>query len=356
MSTSPDQYVVEVRDVRRTFGATVAVDGVTLGVRRGEIFGLLGPSGCGKTTLLRVIAGLEHPDRGTVILGGADVTEVPAYRRDVHTVFQSYALFPRMTVAQNVAFGLRAARVPAVESRRRVRGALELVGLGGKEGRRPHQLSGGEQQRVALARALVNQPPVLLLDEPLAALDAHLRREMQGELRRIQRETGCTFILVTHDQDEAFSLCDRVAVMFRGQVAQVGRPDELYRRPTSVDVAAFVGRSSVLPAVWSKGAAVVLGTWRVSAQASELIGDGEACALLLRPRQLRLDGVDGIPGHISHVTFSEDRYETTIATEAGAVRIETDAPPGEVGTQTIVGTDETLAWALPERPGVPSAR
>ena len=346
MTTPRENVVVEVRDVRRAFGATVAVDGVSLGVRRGEIFGLLGPSGCGKTTLLRLIAGLERPDQGTVLLGGTDVTDLPAHRRDVHTVFQSYALFPRMTVANNVAFGLRAARVPGAESRARVHDALELVGLTGKEGRRPHQLSGGEQQRVALARALVNKPPVLLLDEPLAALDAHLRREMQGELRRIQRETGCTFILVTHDQDEAFSLCDRVAVMFRGRVAQLGSPDELYRRPTSVDVAAFVGRSSVVPAVWSGASAIVSGIWKVAAETVAPIADGEACTLLLRPRQLQLGATNGIPGHVEHVAFSEDRYETTIATDVGVVRVETDASPGPVGTPVVIGTDATPAWAI----------
>jgi ABC-type Fe3+/spermidine/putrescine transport system ATPase subunit len=350
VTTLPDDFVVEVRDVRRAFGAMSAVDGVSLGVRRGEIFGLLGPSGCGKTTLLRLIAGLDRPDQGAVFLDGVDVTEQPAHRRDVHTVFQSYALFPRMTVANNVAFGLRAAGVSASESRARVRDALELVGLAGKEGRRPHQLSGGEQQRVALARALVNKPPVLLLDEPLAALDAHLRREMQGELRRIKRETGCTFILVTHDQDEAFSLCDRVAVMFHGRIAQLGSPDELYRRPASVDVAAFVGRSSVLPAVWSRGRAVVSGTWSVAADSASPIGEGDACALLLRPRQVQLGSADGIPGHVEHVAFSEDRYETTIATEAGVVRIETDTAPGPPGTSVRVGIDTTPAWALPNVP------
>jgi ABC-type Fe3+/spermidine/putrescine transport system ATPase subunit len=340
-------FVVEVRNARRAFGATVAVDDVSVGVGHGEIFGLLGPSGCGKTTLLRLIGGLEHPDRGTVLLNGVDVTDLPAHRRTVHTVFQSYALFPRMSVESNVAYGLRAARVDAAEVRTRVAEALELVGLAGKERRRPHQLSGGEQQRVALARALINRPPVLLLDEPLAALDAHLRREMQVELRRIQRDTGCAFILVTHDQDEAFSLCDRVAVMFHGRVAQVGPPDELSRRPASVEVAAFVGRSSVVPAVWSDGRGLVAGTWPVAAETGSALADGDACALVLRPRQLRMNGSRGIKGRLQHVAFSSDRYEATVLTEAGPVRVESDESPGAVGGSVIVSTDATPAWALP---------
>ena len=223
--------VVEVRNLERSFGTTLAVDGVSLHIRPGEIFGMLGPSGCGKTTLLRLIAGLDQPDAGSVLLNGCDVTDQPAYRRNIHTVFQSYALFPRMSVAANIEFGMRANRVPRADRRERVAEALKLVGLEGKERRRPHELSGGEQQRVALARALVNRPPVLLLDEPLAALDAHLRREMQSELRRIQQETGCSFILVTHDQDEAFSLCDRVAVMFNGQLRQIAAPDRALPQP-----------------------------------------------------------------------------------------------------------------------------
>jgi ABC-type Fe3+/spermidine/putrescine transport system ATPase subunit len=338
--------VVEVRNARRSFGATVAVDDVSLGVGRGEIFGLLGPSGCGKTTLLRLIAGLDRPDQGTVLLDGVEVTDLPAHRRTVHTVFQSYALFPRMSVESNVGYGLRAARVDAAEVRTRVGEALELVGLAGKEGRRPAQLSGGEQQRVALARALINRPPVLLLDEPLAALDAHLRREMQSELRRIQRETGCTFILVTHDQDEAFSLCNRVAVMFNGRVAQLGPPDELSRRPASIDVAAFVGRSSVVPAVWSDGRGLVGGTWPVAAESAAPFADGDACALVLRPRQLRLNGSGGIAGRVEHIAFSGDRYEATVLTDAGAIRVETDAAPGPVGTPVVVSADATPAWAI----------
>ncbi len=341
-----ESAVVEVRNARRAFGATVAVDDVSLEVGHGEIFGLLGPSGCGKTTLLRLIAGLEQPDAGRILLNGADVTDLPAHRRTVHTVFQSYALFPRMSVEGNVAYGLRAAKVPVAEVRERVTEALRLVGLAGKERRHPHQLSGGEQQRVALARALINRPPVLLLDEPLAALDAHLRREMQTELRRIQREAECTFILVTHDQDEAFSLCDRVAVMFHGRIAQLSPPDEMTRRPATVEVAAFVGRSSVVPAVWSGGRGLVAGTWPVAAESATPLADGAPCALVLRPRQLRLNGSGGIAGRVAHVAFSGDRYEATVQTPAGPIRVETDDPPAGAGTSVFVDADGSPAWAV----------
>ncbi len=347
MTQTPAEFVVELRSVGRVFGSTVAVRDVSLGLRRGEIFGLLGPSGCGKTTLLRLIAGLDRPDDGSVLLDGIDVTGHPAHRRAVHTVFQSYALFPRMSVARNVGYGLRAAGVSGAALHARVNDALALVGLAGKEGRRPHQLSGGEQQRVALARALINHPPVLLLDEPLAALDAHLRREMQGELRRLQRETGCTFLLVTHDQDEAFSLCDRVAVMFDGRVAQLGTPDELYRRPATARVAAFVGRSSVLPAVWSGGRAVVSGIWHVVAEPVSPLTEGAACSVMFRPRQLHLNGADGIPGLVEHVAFSGDRHEMTIQTDAGVVRLETDEPHARAGDAVVVSADGSPAWALP---------
>jgi ABC-type Fe3+/spermidine/putrescine transport system ATPase subunit len=344
--------VVEVREVTRSFGATRAVAGVSLEIFPGEIFGLLGPSGCGKTTLLRLIAGLDRPDTGTVMLGGRDVTHEPAHRRDVHTVFQSYALFPRMSVQANVEFGLRTTRLGALERRERVASGLKLVGLEGKEKRRPHELSGGEQQRVALARALVNEPPVLLLDEPLAALDAHLRREMQAELRRIQLETQCTFILVTHDQDEAFSLCDRVAVMFNGRLAQLAPPEELYRRPTSVEVAHFIGRSSLLPATWSQGKAVISPDWSLPAYVGSELAEGVACTLVLRPRQIRLHPVGtnvehGIPGRIEHVAFAEDWFEANIATALGTIRAESGTHPGPVGSHVVVSTDHTDCWVLP---------
>ena len=237
---------VRLRGLRKLYGEVVAVDGVDLDVARGEFFTMLGPSGSGKTTTLRLIAGFESPDEGTISLRGRDVSGDPPYARDVNTVFQDYALFPHMTVGENVAYGLKIKRVPRAERRTRVDEALETVQLTGYGGRRPAQLSGGQRQRVALARALVNRPQVLLLDEPLGALDLKLRQEMQIELKRIQREVGITFIYVTHDQDEALTMSDRLAVFNEGKIEQVGPPAEVYEHPTTEFVAGFVGVSNLL--------------------------------------------------------------------------------------------------------------
>jgi putative spermidine/putrescine transport system ATP-binding protein len=243
--STPDQDVV-LSGVRKTYGEVVAVDGVDLEIGRGEFFTMLGPSGSGKTTTLRLVAGFERPDAGRVELRGTDITGAPPFARDVNTVFQDYALFPHMSVAENVAYGLRIRRVRRRERRERVAEALQLVRLVGFEGRRPSQLSGGQRQRVALARAIVNQPQVLLLDEPLGALDFKLRQEMQIELKRIQRELGMTFLYVTHDQEEALTLSDRLAVFNHGRVEQVGPPAEVYEHPATEFVAGFVGVSNVL--------------------------------------------------------------------------------------------------------------
>jgi putative spermidine/putrescine transport system ATP-binding protein len=237
---------VRATDVVKRFGDVAAVDGVSLDVEHGEFFSLLGPSGSGKTTMLRLIAGFELPDEGTIELGGRDVTREPPFARDVNTVFQDYALFPHMTVAENVEYGLRIKRVPRGERRRRAAEALEMVRLTGYERRRPGQLSGGQRQRVALARAIVNRPRVLLLDEPLGALDLKLRQEMQVELKRIQREVGITFVYVTHDQEEALAMSDRLAVFNAGRIEQVGAPAEVYERPATEFVAGFVGVSNLL--------------------------------------------------------------------------------------------------------------
>jgi putative spermidine/putrescine transport system ATP-binding protein len=237
---------VTLQSLRKSFGDVAAVDGVDLEVEPGEFFTMLGPSGSGKTTTLRLIAGFEQPDEGRVFLGGADVTAQPPYVRDVNTVFQDYALFPHMSVAENVAYGLRIKRVPRAERRKRVDQALELVRLGSLGQRRPAQLSGGQRQRVALARAIVNEPQVLLLDEPLGALDLKLRQEMQIELKRIQQEVGITFVYVTHDQEEALTMSDRLAVFNEGRIEQVGAPAEVYERPGTEFVAGFVGVSNVL--------------------------------------------------------------------------------------------------------------
>ena len=237
---------VRLERVTKDFGETVAVDDLSLDIAVGEFFSMLGPSGCGKTTTLRIIGGFEEPTRGTIYLRGRDVTDQPPHRRDVNTVFQSYALFPHLNVFENVAFGLRRRKVPRDEIDARVRNALKLVDLEGFDKRKPGQMSGGQQQRVALARALVNEPQVLLLDEPLGALDLKLRKQMQLELKRIQQEVGITFIYVTHDQEEAMTMSDRLAVMRNGRIEQVGPPEEVYENPQTQFVAAFLGASNLL--------------------------------------------------------------------------------------------------------------
>lgn len=237
---------VRLEDVSKVFKETIAVDGISVTVSEGEFFSLLGPSGCGKTTTLRMIGGFEEPTQGRVFLGGADVTRLPPYKRDVNTVFQSYALFPHLDVFENIAYGLKRKKVERAEIQRRVDEMLTLVDLPGLGARKPTQLSGGQQQRVALARALVNRPEVLLLDEPLGALDLKLRKHMQLELKRIQAEVGITFIYVTHDQDEAMTMSDRIAVMNDGRMEQIGPPQEVYELPSTEFVAAFLGASNLL--------------------------------------------------------------------------------------------------------------
>ncbi len=238
--------VVVLDRVVKSFGGVAAVDRLSLVIHRGEFFSMLGPSGCGKTTTLRLIGGFESPDEGMVRLNGQDVTDLPAYKRNVNTVFQSYGLFPHLSVFDNVAFGLRRRKVEAKEVERRVNEALELVNLAGYGKRRKAQLSGGQQQRVALARALVNRPQVLLLDEPLGALDLKLRKQMQLELKRIQKDVGITFVFVTHDQEEAMTISDRIAVMNKGRIEQLGPPEEVYERPATEFVAEFLGASNLL--------------------------------------------------------------------------------------------------------------
>ena len=237
---------IRLERVTKDFGETVAVDDLSLDIFENEFFSLLGPSGCGKTTTLRMIGGFEDPSRGTIYLGGKDVTDLPPYKRDVNTVFQSYALFPHLDVFENVAFGMRRQKVSRDEIDRRVKEALALVEMTGFERRKPAQMSGGQQQRVALARALVNRPKVLLLDEPLGALDLKLRKQMQLELKRIQQEVGITFIYVTHDQEEAMTMSNRLAVMRHGHVEQLGPPEEVYEYPQTEFVAGFLGASNLL--------------------------------------------------------------------------------------------------------------
>jgi putative spermidine/putrescine transport system ATP-binding protein len=245
-STLMEASAIRLQGLRRSFGATTAVAGIDLEVSDGEFFSMLGPSGSGKTTVLRLVAGLESPTGGRIELGGQDVTGRAPFERDVHTVFQDYALFPHMTVEQNVAYALKVRKVPKAERLARARRALADVRLDGFGKRRPAQLSGGQRQRVALARALVGRPRVLLLDEPLGALDLRLREEMQAELKALQREVGITFVLVTHDQQEALAISDRIAVLHQGRIEQVGTPAEIYERPATPFVASFVGTSNLL--------------------------------------------------------------------------------------------------------------
>jgi spermidine/putrescine transport system ATP-binding protein len=267
-----------------------------LEVSRGKFFTLLGPSGCGKTTTLRMVAGFEEPSAGSVLIDGADVAGLPPYRRPTNTVFQSYALFPHLSVGENVAFGLRRKKVPKAEISRRVAAELERVGLAGELNRRPNQLSGGQQQRVALARALVNYPKVLLLDEPLGALDLKLRKGLQLELKRIQREVGITFLYVTHDQEEALTMSDRIAVMNEGRVEQVGSAEDVYERPDTTFVADFIGVSNLMPGVV---ASLRNGRGEVRLDAGVAVEvpvnglrEGERCHAVVRPEKLRIATAD----------------------------------------------------------------
>ncbi|MDR7484508.1 MAG: ABC transporter ATP-binding protein [Armatimonadota bacterium] len=288
---------VELRDVSKHFGDVVAVDRISLQIRRGEFFSLLGPSGCGKTTTLRMIGGLEFPTAGQIVLRGAVVTDLPAYRRSTNMVFQHLALFPHLTVAENIAFGLRLRRLPPAVVARKVEQALQLVDLPGYGGREIHQLSGGQKQRVAIARALVNEPAVLLLDEPLGSLDLKLRLQMQSELKALQHQVGTTFVYVTHDQSEALVMSDRIAVMRAGRVEQVGTSQEIYARPQTRFVAAFIGEANFLEGrVVGAGPAGVLvrvGGLQFWAAGDGAPPEGSAVTVSIRPEHIKLGPAAG---------------------------------------------------------------
>jgi spermidine/putrescine transport system ATP-binding protein len=325
-----DVFDVELRGVSKSYGGRRAVDRVTLQIRRGEFFSLLGPSGCGKTTLMRMVAGFETPDEGTILLDGADTAGVPPHKRDVNMVFQSYALFPHLDVAGNVAFGLKILKVPDVGER--VRRALEKVGLAGYERRAPGTLSGGEQQRVALARAVVTGPRVLLLDEPLAALDLKLRKGLREELRRLQRDLGMTFLFVTHDQEEALAMSDRVAVMNGGAVEQVGTPEDIYERPATRFAAGFVGAGNFFEGAGDGRVVRTPDGLEFPASAS-----GEV-TLLVRPERLRLEGGPGIAARVEEVIY-QGAFATLIL-RAGARKLVAEGP----GTHLRPGQDVTVSW------------
>jgi spermidine/putrescine transport system ATP-binding protein len=289
---SQNGEAIRFEGVTKRFGDTVAVSDLNLSIRAGEFFSLLGPSGCGKTTTLRMVAGFEQPTEGSVHLEGEPVEDVPPYHRNVNTVFQSYALFEHLDVEGNVAFGLKRRRLPDDEIRTRVADALKLVQLTGREHSKPRQLSGGQMQRVALARALVNRPAVLLLDEPLGALDLKLRKQMQVELKEIQREVGITFLYVTHDQEEALAMSDRIAVMDEGVVQQSGPPEEIYETPRKTFVAGFIGVSNLLPAT-VEGDGVRLSTGqRHSATLPEGSEEGDSVHVSVRPEKIFLDDLE----------------------------------------------------------------
>jgi spermidine/putrescine transport system ATP-binding protein len=291
---SAEQPSVELRSVTKEFGDLVAVDDISLSVGSGQFFTLLGPSGCGKTTTLRMVAGFEETTSGEVLIDGQDVAGLPPYKRPTNTVFQSYALFPHLSVADNVAFGLKRKGVAAPEIKRRVGDELERVGLADRANQRPAQLSGGMQQRVALARALVNLPKVLLLDEPLGALDLKLRKGLQVELKRIQREVGITFLYVTHDQEEALTMSDGIAVMNEGRIDQVAGPEEIYERPATTFVAGFIGVSNLMPGMVSSSREVKLDSGITVPTEVNGFREGERCYAIVRPEKLRIDPEDDL--------------------------------------------------------------
>jgi spermidine/putrescine transport system ATP-binding protein len=348
MNVSTD--TVRLEGVVKRFGQMTAVDHLDLKVARGEFFSMLGPSGCGKTTTLRIIAGFEQPDDGSVFLDGKSVESTPPYRRNVNTVFQSYALFEHLSVQDNVAFGLRRKKVPEPEIKKRVGEMLELVRLKQKASSRPRQLSGGQQQRVALARALVNLPAVLLLDEPLGALDLQLRKQMQIELKQIQRTVGITFVYVTHDQEEALTMSDRIAVMNEGVLQQCGTPEEIYEEPANAFVAGFIGISNLLPGeVEDHGVRLKTGQL-IPAHMEERIPAGESVFVCVRPEKLRLGAADegqvSVEGTVVETVYlgTATQYLVEVASGIRLVAIENNVHTASRDDRPARGSKLTIGW------------
>jgi putative spermidine/putrescine transport system ATP-binding protein len=334
---------IRLDGLTRRYGTVLALDGLDLDIAGGEFLALLGPSGCGKTTALRAIAGFDQPDAGRVLVGGRDVTDVPASKRDMGMVFQAYSLFPNLTVAENVAFGLRVRRRGKAEQTARAAELLDLVGLADRAARYPHQLSGGQQQRVALARALAVAPQVLLLDEPLSALDAQVRVQLREEIRRIQLHLGITTVFVTHDQAEALSVADRVGVLRRGRLEQVATPDELYERPATAFVAEFVGTMNRLPAELADGVVQVLGVHRPVAGAAPRSG---RIVALVRPESLVVTADPAGHARVVTRTFSGASTRMLVALPDG-VEVRVDVASATSG-HLVPGTAVTVTPA--ERP------
>jgi spermidine/putrescine transport system ATP-binding protein len=334
---------VTIERVTKRFDDVLAVDDLSLEIESGSFFAMLGPSGCGKTTTLRMIGGFEEPTAGAIYLGDREVSGLPSYKRDVNTVFQSYALFPHLSIFENVAFGLRRRGVGKAQLRERVGEALELVDLAAYEKRKPSQLSGGQQQRVALARALVNRPGVLLLDEPLGALDLKLRKQMQLELKGIQHEVGITFVHVTHDQEEAMTMADQIAVMNNGYIEQLGTPSELYEKPRTSFVAGFLGVSNLIEGVVKDGAVVTGNGTRI--QVSNLDSASGPVSIGVRPEKLHIDG-DGpnrIPGRVLESAYIGVATQYVVGTDVGRLMVFAQNTRG--GTEAAgVGSPVTLTF------------
>jgi putative spermidine/putrescine transport system ATP-binding protein len=336
-----------LQNLSKRFGDVTAVDDLSLSVERGEFVSLLGPSGCGKTTTLQMIAGFVEPTAGAIRLADRDLTRVKPAARGLGIVFQSYALFPHMTAAQNVAFGLEMRRIARTERDRRVADAMALVGLSGLSDRHPRRMSGGQQQRVALARALVIRPDVLLLDEPLSNLDAKLREEMQVELRQIQRTVGTTTILVTHDQSEAMALSDRIVVMNHGRVEQQARPSDIYRHPANAFVADFVGKINVLPATM-RGGTLHIGQARWSGVA---LADGEISASV-RPERITFTDQPGLAGSVRAKVFQGHHWLLQVTTEVGVVEVNA---PNDGRSVPAEGSTVNLCWRVEDMTLAPQA-